>query len=481
MADTAEQIKALTEAINGLLQLQLRQKQTESVSTPHGTQHMSKSDLYNELSARVEKYAYGSGDETKPFKKWLLRHEYTVVTEAASLPPEMQTRLVLDKLGQTEFDRLVDHVAPTDPTKLPQVQLIETLKELFRDKVPITRRRIEILNYRYDKATPISEHIDRINRHAAEFDRANSTDDGLRIVLLLQSFCFAKDAEDLKRLALRVVEKNRSASLKDVAAELEAHLNVSSSMKTLENPAKVSSTCSALVSKSKPKQQVPRYSVQNDQVRSKLDSKCFSCGGGHVRASCKFREAVCHKCAKKGHIASVCRSGPKDPKNVDKKASIVTQAISAVGKRRRRYITISIDKTNIRLQYDTGSDITVIGRDEWVRLGSPRLVEGEIVEHAGGSNLELIGKFRASVRAVDRDGVIDICVAGRNGLNLIGLDAIDSLRLWPALLNDAGEVKCVLSLQQQKAFKFQCSVYGSSRVAWTFVCLRSIARLRGQL
>ena len=122
--------------------------------------------MYNELSARVEKYAYGSDDETKPFKKWLLRHEYTVVTEAASLPPEMQTRLVLDKLGQIEFDKLVDHLALTNPTKLPQEQLFETLKELFWDKVPITRRRIQILNYRYDRTTPITEHIDRINRHA---------------------------------------------------------------------------------------------------------------------------------------------------------------------------------------------------------------------------------------------------------------------------------------------------------------------------
>ena len=267
-------------------------------------------------------------------------------------------------------------------------------------------------------------------------------------MLLLQSFCYSKDAEHLKKLALRVVEKNRNASLKDVA--VEAYLNVSSSMKILENPSKVPPTCSALVTKSKPEQQVPRNSVQNDQVRSKSDSKCFSCGGGHLWALCKLREAVCHKCAKKGHIASVCRSGPKDPKNVGRKDNIVTQAISAVGKRRRRYITISIDKKDIRLQYDTDSNITVIGRVEWIRLGSPRLVEGDIVEHAGGSNLELIGKLRASIHAVDRDGVIDICVAGRNALNLLGLDTIDSLRLWPALLNETTEVKCVLSLQQNK-------------------------------
>lgn len=53
----------------------------------------------------------------------------------------MQTLLVLDKLGQTEFDRLVDHVAPTIPSQLSLEDLAK-IKELFRDKVSITRRRI---------------------------------------------------------------------------------------------------------------------------------------------------------------------------------------------------------------------------------------------------------------------------------------------------------------------------------------------------
>lgn len=83
----------------------------------------------------MEKYTYGCGDETKPFSKWLQRHEYTIVTETTSLPPKSQTRLVLDKLGQTEFDRLVDHVASRDPTSMPQDEIIKTLKDLFRDKV----------------------------------------------------------------------------------------------------------------------------------------------------------------------------------------------------------------------------------------------------------------------------------------------------------------------------------------------------------
>ena len=39
--------------------------------------------------------------------------------------------------------------------------------------------------------------------------------------------------------------------------------------------------------------------------------KCFSCGGDHFRQSCKFKDATCHSCKKKGHISSVCRSNSK--------------------------------------------------------------------------------------------------------------------------------------------------------------------------
>lgn len=36
--------------------------------------------------------------------------------------------------------------------------------------------------------------------------------------------------------------------------------------------------------------------------------KCFSCGGDHLRQNCKFKDAECHFCNRKGHISSVCRS-----------------------------------------------------------------------------------------------------------------------------------------------------------------------------
>ena len=35
---------------------------------------------------------------------------------------------------------------------------------------------------------------------------------------------------------------------------------------------------------------------------------CYRCGEAHQAAKCRFKQATCHKCKKKGHIAKVCRS-----------------------------------------------------------------------------------------------------------------------------------------------------------------------------
>lgn len=214
--------------------------------------------------------------------------------------------------------------------------LISTLKDLFRDKVPITRRCIEILNYRYDKSVPITEHLDRINCHAADFDRFTLSDDNLRILLLLQLFCFSSDNDELKRIVLQVIEKNQDASLRDVVAELEPHKHLVR-IKTLENLTKQSQIIvsnylkSSFSLKSSFKTMSKQKSMSKVTNVSKLaatNTKCNRCGGVHPRAKCIFRDARCHKCSRKGHITRVFRSNSERLEPAAEIKSVVTHRSS---------------------------------------------------------------------------------------------------------------------------------------------------------
>ena len=46
-------------------------------------------------------------------------------------------------------------------------------------------------------------------------------------------------------------------------------------------------------------------------------------------------------------------------------------------------------------QYDTGSDITVIGKKDSPR--SPKLSERHVVKHTGDNELDIIGKFYCAI------------------------------------------------------------------------------------
>ena len=46
----------------------------------------------------------------------------------------------------------------------------------------------------------------------------------------------------------------------------------------------------------------------------KSKQECYCCSGHHDPSSCKYRNEVCYKSQKKGHMAKVCRGKKKPPK-----------------------------------------------------------------------------------------------------------------------------------------------------------------------
>ena len=46
----------------------------------------------------------------------------------------------------------------------------------------------------------------------------------------------------------------------------------------------------------------------NNQHQARV---CYRCDGNHQQSTCRFRDAICRSCGKKGHISKVCRSKPQ--------------------------------------------------------------------------------------------------------------------------------------------------------------------------
>ena len=55
---------------------------------------------------------------------------------------------------------------------------------------------------------------------------------------------------------------------------------------------------------------------------------CYRCGDtDHIATACRFRDAGCKKCHKKGHLARVCKSGSRPPHQIQIPRNILSHEI----------------------------------------------------------------------------------------------------------------------------------------------------------
>ena len=109
-----------------------------------------------------------------------------------------------------------------------------------------------------------------------------------------------------------------------------------------------------------------------------LQSKreCYRCGGNHDPSGCKFKDEVCYKCQKKGHMAKVCRGKKKPPKQ-DKRRRLQE------GKQRTHFVEESADQDDVYARHHLSSDrkklfkvnLELCGRKNMMEIdtGAPRM------------------------------------------------------------------------------------------------------------
>ncbi|VDL62336.1 unnamed protein product [Hymenolepis diminuta] len=92
---------------------------------------------------------------------------------------------------------------------------------------------------------------------------------------------------------------------------------------------------------------------------------------------------------------------------------------------RRRYVTFCIKGKHIKLQVDTGSNITIVSREAWKSLGRPKLDKVPFkVSNASGDAMQLSGVVRCEATFKGK-AVATICYVADRDINLVGLDWID--------------------------------------------------------
>ncbi|KAF7237760.1 hypothetical protein EG68_10944, partial [Paragonimus skrjabini miyazakii] len=105
------------------------------------------------------------------------------------------------------------------------------------------------------------------------------------------------------------------------------------------------------------------------------------------------------------------------------RSKAVTATFKIDGKSKRKYVTLCIIGVSTRLQLDAASDIILISRDTWRKLGRPPLLPTHhTARNASGGTLKLAGE--ATCEVTFGDSRIEACclVTDHPGLDLLGLD-----------------------------------------------------------
>ncbi|PIO54458.1 hypothetical protein TELCIR_24179, partial [Teladorsagia circumcincta] len=201
------------------------------------------------------------------------------------------------------------------------------------------------------------------------------------------------------------------------------------------------------------------HAVQKKKV------KCFKCGGPHYRNVCPL-------------LANPPKMSSQIPKkqrrqHYRRKRNQCKNIATFAAENARTYINVDVRGHSIRFQLDTGTDITLISRRTWRKLGSPLLESCTMpVKTADGSPMKIDGRFSTDFSVKDHTTGNQFRGSGycyvTESTNLLGLEWCVQLPAYKQLqekyhcrmVSEADTIRSALvaDLKKQYAEIFKCEL-----------------------
>lgn len=429
----------------------------EHIAAAQGTSSNA-ATLASSLDARIGKFHYDS-EAGQTFEEWMKRYGNFIEIDGKDLEDSAKVRLLMGKLGDSEYQKFANSVLPELPDKLKYKDAVTKLKTLFCDSRSLFVRQYECFRLKQLPGQDIQTYTAQVNA-ACENAKLELSKEMLKCFIAISGL--NEECHDLREKALRLMEDAQKAgtplTLEKLSEEFRAIQLLRKSAQSLANVKKEFSTNSIAQkpqqwkdkNKKKFKVQSPQNSAKGQVQNSsqpKIDGKkpqnpCFSCGKiGHWRKDCKYREATCHKCGLVGHIAPACRnnSGSKSGSKAAQTNSIsINQNSFCLANETENagwfIVPISINNIAMEMKLDTASQIdAVFTTNSWKKLNSPKLETAKIqAKNCNGVQFSLLGKFSCSVSFAGKPEIkLNGYVSKDIMHDLLGIPWIEKLEILP--------------------------------------------------
>ncbi|CAC5398917.1 unnamed protein product [Mytilus coruscus] len=204
--------------------------------------------------------------------------------------------------------------------------------------------------------------------------------------------------------------------------------------------------------------QVHKVTIRNEE--------CYRCGGSHNATDCKWKDANCYVCDKKGHLAKKCRNkgkqNPKEnpkfkqqtqqgkvyPKQRPTKTHFVEEDSDDMedtytmyqleGTKRKPYlVSVKLSNTEINMEIDTGASVSVISQETYKQVfGSDNSLEKSqcSLRTYTGERIDVLGKRNVTVTYNSQNVDFPITLVKGTGPSLMGRDWLHKLQLnWKSI------------------------------------------------
>ncbi|CAH8609833.1 unnamed protein product [Dicrocoelium dendriticum] len=389
------------------------------------------------LTASITEFVF-DGLSGVTFDSWFKKYEDIFRVEFADQDDAWKVRLLLRKLGAVEHERYTNFVLPKNARDFSFDETVRTLTQIFSEQASLFSIRYNCLKLVKRDVHDFVTHAGIVNRECERFKLGTMTADQFKSLIFVCSLQSHADA-DIRTRILHKLEQEPQLTLQDITTECQRLINLKHDTKMVET------------ADHKTEPQICRTAIRRQGMNrtgstQKPPTACWNCGAWHFVRDCTYKTHQCQKCRRIGHKETHCRVvnnfrrsfPPKMRVNPNFRranfhgpaAKIILAAFRTELARKRKYVSVKVNGVPIMLQLDTASDITIISRSVWKRLGKPAFKRTTLTaKNASGGSLRLDGEIECEVsfNGLNLRGTIYLVTS--SDVNLLGIDWIEKLHL----------------------------------------------------
>ncbi|XP_065075307.1 uncharacterized protein K02A2.6-like [Ochlerotatus camptorhynchus] len=392
--------------------------------------------VLDSLSSNMAEFVYDK-DNGHTFDAWFSRYVDLFDKDARKLDDAAKVRLLLRKLSPPDHERYNSCIVPKLSREFCFKETVEKLKSLFGATVSAFRRRFNCLQLAKEDSDDYLAYSCKVNKACFDFKLSELTKEQFKCLIYVCGLKGKQDAE----IRIRLINKLNEAvdlTLLQVVEQCNSLVNLKQDTVLVENP---SSVVNAVAYNKWPKSR-HQSAVSNSfhpHQREQPKTPCWSCGGMHYNKDYRFRDRKCNECGKVGHREGYCAcfqsraSSNASTHTASKKKRPSTKTVTIHNiSQGRKFVELQVNNFPLRLQLDTGSDISIISHRSWIKMGQPKTKPTVCTARtASGHPLKLVAEMWCSIilNNVTKEGKCFVA-APNVGLDILGIDWMDLFGLW---------------------------------------------------